>query len=74
MSPLLVQNARKTFRQGDRSVAALDGVSLEVEPGQFPAVMGASGSGKSTLLHLMAGLTRADEGASSSTAPPSTTP
>jgi putative ABC transport system ATP-binding protein len=62
MSPLLVQNARKTFRQGDRSVAALDGVSLEVEPGQFLAVMGASGSGKSTLLHLMAGLTRADEG------------
>jgi putative ABC transport system ATP-binding protein len=62
MSPLLVQNARKTFRQGDRSVAALDGVSLEVDPGTFLAVMGASGSGKSTLLHLMAGLTRADEG------------
>jgi putative ABC transport system ATP-binding protein len=62
MSPLLVQNARKTFRQGDRSVAALDGVTLEVNPGTFLAVMGASGSGKSTLLHLMAGLTRADEG------------
>jgi putative ABC transport system ATP-binding protein len=62
MSPLLVQNARKIFRQGDRSVAALDGVSLEVDPGTFLAVMGASGSGKSTLLHLMAGLTRADEG------------
>jgi putative ABC transport system ATP-binding protein len=62
MSPLSVENARKTFRQGDRAVAALDGVTLEVHPGQFLAVMGASGSGKSTLLHLMAGLTRADEG------------
>ena len=62
MSPLLVENAVKTFRQGDRSVAALDGVTLEVKPGQFLAVMGASGSGKSTLLHLMAGLATPDEG------------
>ena len=62
MSPLVVENVRKQFRQGDRAVAALDGVSLEVPQGQFLAVMGASGSGKSTLLHLMAGLTRADGG------------
>jgi len=62
MSPLVVENVRKQFRQGDRAVAALDGVSLDVQRGQFLAVMGASGSGKSTLLHLMAGLTRADEG------------
>ncbi len=62
MSPLTVENARKTFRQGDRAVAALDGVTLQVHPGQFLAVMGASGSGKSTLLHLMAGLAMPDEG------------
>ncbi len=62
MSPLVVENVRKQFRQGDRAVAALDGVSLEVPQGQFLAVMGASGSGKSTLLHLMAGLTHADGG------------
>jgi putative ABC transport system ATP-binding protein len=62
MSPLSVENVKKEFRQGDRTIAALDGVSLEVERGQFLAVMGASGSGKSTLLHLMAGLTQANSG------------
>jgi putative ABC transport system ATP-binding protein len=62
MQPLVVENVVKQFRQGDRSIRALDGVSLEVAQGQFLAVMGASGSGKSTLLHLMAGLTQADGG------------
>jgi putative ABC transport system ATP-binding protein len=63
MSPLAVDNVVKHYRQGDRDVAALDGVTLEVAAGTFLAVMGASGSGKSTLLHLMAGLTRYDSGA-----------
>lgn len=62
MAPLVVENATKQFRQGDRVVAALAGVSLRVEQGTFLAIMGASGSGKSTLLHLMAGLTQADGG------------
>jgi putative ABC transport system ATP-binding protein len=62
MTPLVVENVKKRFRQGDDHVQALAGVSLEVAQGQFLAVMGASGSGKSTLLHLMAGLAKADEG------------
>src|SRR5438105_677634 len=61
-SPLVIENVAKTFRQGDRVVTALAGVTLEVQRGQFLAVMGASGSGKSTLLHLMAGLAQPDEG------------
>jgi putative ABC transport system ATP-binding protein len=62
MTPLVVENVSKKFRQGDRAVAALGGVSLEVPQGQFLAIMGASGSGKSTLLHLMAGLAQPDGG------------
>jgi len=62
MAPLVVENVKKRFRQGDRVVEALAGVSLQVQRGQFLAIMGASGSGKSTLLHLMAGLAAADEG------------
>jgi putative ABC transport system ATP-binding protein len=62
MTPLVVDNVSKKFRQGDRSVVALGGITLEVAQGQFLAVMGASGSGKSTLLHLMAGLAHPDGG------------
>lgn len=62
MTPLVVENVSKTFKQGDRTVQALSGVSLTASQGQFLAIMGASGSGKSTLLHLMAGLTSPDSG------------
>ncbi len=60
--PLQVENLTKRFRQGNTTVEALKNFSMTVERGQFVAVMGASGSGKSTLLHVMAGLTRPDEG------------
>jgi putative ABC transport system ATP-binding protein len=62
MTPLVVENVVKRFRQGDREVSALAGVTLDVAEGAFLAVMGASGSGKSTLLHLMAGLATPDSG------------
>ncbi|MDP9172492.1 MAG: ABC transporter ATP-binding protein [Planctomycetota bacterium] len=62
MAPLVIENVTKKFHQGDRVVSALVSVSMEVQQGQFLAIMGASGSGKSTLLHLMAGLTQADSG------------
>ncbi len=62
MEPLVVENVTKIFRQGDRAVTALRGVSFSVPQGQFLAIMGASGSGKSTLLHLLAGLAGVDGG------------
>ncbi|QGJ68928.1 Lipoprotein-releasing system ATP-binding protein LolD [Planctomycetales bacterium 10988] len=60
--PLQTEHLTKTFRQGTDSIKALNGVSLEVQAGQFLAIMGPSGCGKSTLLHVMAGLTRPDTG------------
>jgi putative ABC transport system ATP-binding protein len=48
----------RTYGDGDATVRAVDGISLEVPVGSFSAVMGPSGSGKSTLLHCLAGLDR----------------
>jgi putative ABC transport system ATP-binding protein len=52
----------RSYGDGTAAVQALRGVSLEVPPGQFTAVMGPSGSGKSTLMHLLAGLDSPDSG------------
>ncbi len=48
----------KRYGEGDAAVNALRGVSLDIAPATFTAIMGPSGSGKSTLMHLLAGLDR----------------
>jgi len=52
----------RRYGEGDTTVEALRGVSLEVAHGGLTAVMGPSGSGKSTLMHILAGLDQPTEG------------
>lgn len=59
---LETKNLEKTYGSGDRLVKALDRVNLQVESGEFVAIVGTSGSGKSTLLHMLGGLDRPTAG------------
>src|SRR5436305_32416 len=57
-----VQNVHKHFRRGSEQIDVLKGLTLEVQEGEFLALMGPSGSGKTTLLNLIAGLDQPTEG------------
>ncbi|SCE94214.1 NitT/TauT family transport system ATP-binding protein [Micromonospora coriariae] len=57
-----LSDVTKVYGRGPSSVLALDGVSLDVAPGEFVCLVGASGCGKSTLLNLVAGLDRPSGG------------
>lgn len=62
MKTLEVKDLVKIYGTGDATVKALQGINLDVEKGEFLAIVGTSGSGKSTLLHMMGGLDKPTSG------------
>ena len=64
MSALVeIRGVRKAYRRGGETIEVLHGVDLDIERGEFMALMGPSGSGKTTLLNLIGGLDRPTGGA-----------
>ncbi|RPG50698.1 MAG: ATP-binding cassette domain-containing protein [Gammaproteobacteria bacterium TMED1] len=61
-SILQVSNLYKSFTQGGKTIAVLNGLELEVKVGERIGIVGLSGSGKSTLLHILGGLEHSDAG------------
>ncbi len=62
MSVLELKDLRKIYHKGDTEVVALAGLSMQVEPGEFLAIVGPSGSGKTTLLNIIGCLDRPTTG------------
>lgn len=62
MAMVDARDVRKIYRRGSEELVVLDGLSLQVNEGDFAALMGPSGSGKTTLLNLIAGIDRPTSG------------
>jgi len=62
MAALHLENVTKIYKKGDNEVRALDGVNLDIDAGEFLAIVGPSGSGKTTLLNILGCLDSPTEG------------
>jgi ABC-type lipoprotein export system ATPase subunit len=63
MAGVRLQELTKHYRRGSETIRALDGVTLDIAPGEFVAVVGRSGSGKTTMLDLLGLLLKPTSGA-----------
>lgn len=62
MSLIEVRDLKKYYKLGGTVIKALDGINIDINKGEFIALLGTSGSGKSTLLNMLAGLERPSKG------------
>lgn len=62
MTLIELKNLHREYKQGSKTIHAIDGVDLKVNKGDYLVIFGASGSGKSTLLQLIGGLERPSKG------------
>lgn len=56
------KNVKKSYKTGDKTFNALDGIDFEINKGEFVVILGPSGAGKSTLLNLLGGMDKATSG------------
>jgi putative ABC transport system ATP-binding protein len=62
MTLIHIENASKYYTMGEETIKALDDISLDIDHGEFVAIMGPSGSGKSTLMNIIGCLDVVDKG------------
>ncbi len=62
MALVEIRNLTKSFRKGEEVICPIDNLDIDIEEGEFVALMGPSGTGKSTLLNLVSGIDRPDTG------------
>jgi len=62
MSIITIEDLKKSYRDSEVAVKALNGINLTFDQGEFAAIVGPSGSGKTTLLNMVGGLDKPDSG------------
>ena len=62
MSFVEFKDVYKRYRMGDVVIAAADGVTFQIEEGEFVVIVGPSGAGKTTVLNMLGGMDTCDEG------------